>query len=806
MKMSREEHFSSPAVRSAVLAVLASACAMSAAQAAPDAAGEQESARGGLEEVVVTARKREESIMQTPVVVQAFTAAQIEDLRIHSSFDLSSVTPGLRISQGNGSVGAVVFLRGIGNGESPTFIDQSVLLNVDGASFNQGSFFRSAFFDLAQVEVMKGPQGLFYGKSSTAGIIAVRSADPTATWETKFSAGYEFEADETRLEGVVSGPITENFGLRVAGYYGSQKGWLYNPNPNNASAARFPDDHDYGGRLTLKYDSADSGLSANFKLSHSSSKADYWVGDVAQRAHCSAPQKQFFALDNCRLDKYNGGGVRGVAYNPALDYSFGQAASFAAGSPLRHFRDGDPYIETDVTSAVLNLEYALTDLLSLNSVTAFGEVESGTAGRTGIASAANVVIDIGQDFKSRGISQELRLTSDFDHWFNFMVGAFYKEDKEKSDKGNVLPANTLFNHQMVGYKSESWSGFAQILLTPIDKWELSIGARHTNDEKYFTRLEIFQNNPALPERFDYINTIPRDLTRTKQDNTSPEVTVTYRPNDDVTAFLSYKDGYKGPGFNLGGTAFAFTGTVSPFEGEEVEGFEGGVKAALLGRSLHLTGTVYQYKYLGQQISFVDLISNTATISNAADTKIKGVELGATWLVPNLNELSLNAFVNYNHAEYDSFPNAPCYSNQSLADGCTTAPGGARSQDLEGRTPYRAPRWTGQAGANYRTTLGQYDLQLTGNMNFSSSYNTTPELKPDGVQDSYVTWDATARFGHIDGAWEVALIGRNLTNKFIAVSGIDDGVVNPGVVGDTLFYVQRPRQVMLQVTVRPSFFN
>jgi len=105
--------------------------------------------------------------------------------------DFLSAAPGLQANPGFGPVGVVLFMRGIGSGNGGEYIDQSVGLNVDGVSFTQGSFYRLASFDISQIELLKGPQNLFFGKSTTAGIVAFHSADPTPQWETETSAGHE---------------------------------------------------------------------------------------------------------------------------------------------------------------------------------------------------------------------------------------------------------------------------------------------------------------------------------------------------------------------------------------------------------------------------------------------------------------------------------------------------------------------------------------------------------------------------------------------------------------------------------------
>ena len=756
----------------------------------------QQQAAYAPEEIIVTARRRQESIMKTPVTMSVLTARQIEDLRLTSVRDLSQVMPGFNVTDGFGGVGAIVFLRGVGNGDSAQFIDQSVQLNVDGATLSQGLFYRMGLFDVAQVEVLKGPQGLFYGKSSSAGIIAVHTADPTDTWQTKATVGYEFKADEIALDGYVSGPLTDKLGLRIAGYFGTMKGWMKNGNPND-HRDRLPIQDEYGGRLTLKYDDPDTGLRANLKIFASHVDSNWWAADRAQNS-CALGDRptraEYVPFDNCVLDDVNQGGLLGLPYIPG-DYSIGSPL-FATGSPDPVFRDGVPYTFVNAWGATLNLDYDITKALSLSSVTAMTATRSGEVGITA-PSSPGFFVGLSNKNQQRVFSQELRLTSDYeDSWINFMVGGVYTKSSQRQDGILLLPTFTLYNGQKIKLQARSWSGFAQVLLTPIDKWELSAGVRHTYDKKYFKSIIISGN--YVPTS-DAVQNLPRTSTYYDESNTSPEVTLTYRPTDDLTAFASYKHGYKGPGFNLSTTSTVLTpdSGINPFGGEKVRGGEIGIKASLLDRSLTLTATAYHYKYIDQQVSFVDNTTLVAVIQNGDNMKLDGIELGLTYRVPNIEGLTLNAFVNYNRAEFTHFPRAPCYGNQPV--GCVNG-----AQDLKGRTPFRAPRWVAQWGANYRTDVSEdYQIEFSTNWNHTSSYYVAPELGPTSFQDAHLNIDASVRFGKIDGSWEIAVLGRNLSNAHYTMGGLDVGAVSPGVIGDSYFYVVRPRQVMLQLTVRPD---
>jgi iron complex outermembrane receptor protein len=772
-----------------------------------------------LDEIIVTARKREETIMKAPVIIQAFSAAKLEQLNIRDMYLFSQIAPGLTISPAASPVGAVVFLRGVGNGDSGVYIDQSVALNIDGVNLNHGSALRNALFDVSQIEVLKGPQALFFGKSSSAGIIAIKSADPTPDFQSKVSVGYGFKNDEKDVDAMISGPLSDQLGFRLAGIFDDAGGYFINANPG-ATHKTTPNDRTYGGRLTLKFDNA-SNLRGRIKVAYTDFYTNGVNGLLGQRV-CTlgaAQQQPFGRYDDCRIDEVNSGRLdRSNPYVPG-NYAFGSPA-FATGLPFPIFRDGGVYDSNKILTTALNLDADLTRALTVSSVTGYTYSHSAEAYVSGAGGAA--AFNFGDEIKRTDWSQELRLTSNFkESWVNFMIGGYYANGRNGSEYLNVFFPSTLTVDNYALFHTKSKSAFGQIILSPFIKWELSAGLRYTADDKYFSSLISNSNLPRNPiPAGQQIGLIDPALTKYRQTNTSPEVTLTYRPTDDFTAFLSYKQGYKAPGFNLNtvGTRFVPTSasdlaTISPYGGEQVKGVEGGIKVAVLDNRLNLTADAYHYKYDGLQVSFVinNALGNTFVTSNAATATVAGFELGGAFRPESIEGLTLNGFVNYNHAKYDSFPNAFCYGGQYEATGCFNLDGTpvVRSstgvQNLGGRPLRRAPQFVGTFGIDYiRAVSAAYNAGLSVNSNFSSGYYATAEENPNGYQKSYGLFDATLRLSHGDGLWDIELIGRNLTNKLYYTGGVDGGQITSHVRADVAVYTNRPREIMLRFTVRPRF--
>jgi iron complex outermembrane recepter protein len=241
-------------MRSRVILLSATACSMlahfaTAAAQTTSAEGTQAGkARSGLEEVIVTARKREESVLKVPVVATVLSAQVLEQSEIVDIRGISTKVPGLLVGASVGTVGTQVSLRGIGTSALDAGIDQSVSLNIDGQQFSQGMTYRSGIFDMAQAEVLRGPQALFFGKNSPGGVIALTTADPGSSAEVIASQSYEVESEENRTELILSGPVTDTLGLRLAGSWADSEGYFNNTaTAVPAQGGKNPKYRNYGG-------------------------------------------------------------------------------------------------------------------------------------------------------------------------------------------------------------------------------------------------------------------------------------------------------------------------------------------------------------------------------------------------------------------------------------------------------------------------------------------------------------------------------------------------------------------------------
>jgi iron complex outermembrane receptor protein len=782
-------------------------------------------ANSTLTEVIVTARKRQESILAVPVSETVIGQATLERFATHDLFTLKSQVPGLLMGTSTNSVGTQVSLRGIGTTTINATMDQSISLNIDGLQLSQGVAYQAGMFDVGQVEVLRGPQALFFGKNSPAGVISFRTADPTDEAEVIARAGYEFEAKEKTGEVIVSGPVSPSLKLRLAARYSEMDGFFRNdavvipalgavtPRYRNVSptkswivrgTALFRPTDQYDARLKLNYTKDEiRGIAIPFQLG-------YCPEGTGAVPPLNLP---FITGDDCKLDKH-------------LRLAWMDPAAFA-GIP----NDGVEYADTRQLFGTLEQNLRFGQGLTLTSVTGvydnrFAALHEATATGTAIPLAQDV------HFRNKQFTQELRLTSDLKGPLNFMAGGFFQDGQMQNVvilRGNTvigLPAVVQSVKHDVDFRSLSLFGQGIWNITP--ELEFAAGARWTHERR--THAEYNMNPLNGP-----LGRVALVDPKIKSSNVSPEVTLTYKPSTDLTLFGSYKQGFKSGSFNS--VNFIPGDIRQSFGDERVRGFEVGLKSRLLDRRMLLNLAAYTYRYKGLQVGANEVgeqpgpggSTNRVFIVrtlNAASAKVDGVDFDVSYDPAEIDGLTLRAALSYNRARYGSFDNAPCAGGQTIAMGCDqlfdAVSGSFQAQDLSGRPLVRAPKWAGTAGFEYQAALGGgLTLDLAGNANYTSRYSTILLDTPGFFQKGYVKFDASLALRGRDDAWELALIGTNLGNKITSGLCLNANVANAVILGgqvsgqatggpagqdEAACIAERGRELRVRLTLRPLAFR
>ncbi|HYD47694.1 MAG TPA: TonB-dependent receptor, partial [Terriglobales bacterium] len=494
-----------------------------------------QSAEEAGSEIIVTARKRTESILKVPVVA---TAIGQEELERHQLNDLQSIAtrvPGLTLGEGVGTVGLQVSMRGIGPTSQTATVDQSVSLNIDGLALSQGFAFSAGMFDVGQIEVLKGPQALFFGKNSPAGVISLRSADPTDEFELTARAGYEIEAREKVGELVVSGPVAPGLKLRLATRYSDSDGFFRNtgsPIPNLGSLPpkhrRLGPSHEWIVRGTALFEPSSS-YTARLKLNYVDFRMVGSGGD-GQVTYCPdgrggvAPINVPFLQDSdCKLDRNTQLGDFDPAFYPGIR------------------NNGVPFADSFQLFGTLEQDFRFSDGLTLTSVTGGYRMRQDNLIRGDGSSTTVFAADYG--FRNKQFTQELRLTSDFVNApLNFMVGGFYQRGRMEVTNGlrgnGAFGLPPLLQSALHKVDIDSISAFGQLIWKITPKVELAGGARWTRETREHREFDGFNNYAPVPLL----------VPKLRASNISPEASLTYTPTDDLTVFGSYKQGFKSGSF------------------------------------------------------------------------------------------------------------------------------------------------------------------------------------------------------------------------------------------------------------------
>jgi iron complex outermembrane recepter protein len=788
-----------------------------------------DSSTGGLQEVIVTARKRDERLLDVPAAISVITGEALARTGTSSLENMASQLPQVMITPSMGaSTGASITIRGFGsNTAADSAIEQAVSLSIDDVSSARGRLVTQALFDLADIQVLKGPQALYFGKNSPAGVIVVTSKDPGKTLDGYGRAGYEFEAHEYRLEGAIGGPVTDAIGIRLAVYRADMlQGYVKNiagPIPAASSPVLFdkangidlpgaayewgPQSKQTAVRLTTVFD-PDTNFDAKLKLTY----ADYRDnGDSSTQVNTSCP------VGSNSVQQVDLGGILFVGgsgvvvtdpYNTCGKGRFEQAIGRVPAQIAGTFPDagnGVPYLKTKAGLASLTMNYRFTDTLTLTSVT--GYYHGDMSNLLGADNTSFTLIPATFEEHSSTTSEELRLNSHLAAPVNFMVGAFYDDQKLDTPfvSGLIRAADPRPGFDEVysaagttDGKGTTVSGFGEVYYNITPELELAGGARYTDERKH----AVLYNSYVNPIADAFGVTLAQGIQvygRTDNSNVSPQATLTWKMTPDVSIYGAYRTGFKSGGIIHPGLIPAAVNPALPastripvtYDPEKVKGGETGLKFQLYDRRLTGSLTGYYYRYTGLQVSAFDTNTNVVFLKNAGSASAKGLEGDLNFQATSA--LALRGAFGYNKARYDSFANSACFAGQSVAGGCTN-----NEQDLTGRPLPRAPNWTSSIGATYDQPItGRLALGFSVDGRFTAGYFTTPQDSPYAYQGGYTLIDTSIRLHDINEHWDLALIGRNLTDKFYAVVASDKPLaVAPGSVYSQ---VGVPRTVLLQGT-------
>jgi iron complex outermembrane receptor protein len=801
----------------AAMALLAAAALPAAAQ---DPSSRSTEFRGRqIEEVVTTSRQREETLQSVPVAATGFSRESLEMYAISDLEEIGTQTPNLVVGRGVSGSGPTIHLRGVGTNGGSAGFDPAVGIVIDGVSYSRGRWVQQGYFDVERVEVLKGPQALYFGKNNSAGLISLTTANPGDRFEAYGKVGYEIEARELVTEAVMSTPISDTVGLRLAFRYSELKGFIKNQAEPiigqdplgfvipGALNKRLPNEQEYLGRVTLRFTPNDQ-LEAVLKVS-AARNTDASRYSTLQQSICYGPNGEPQPIFGVRdpFDDCTQNFTQSLADLPD---------ELMSGEPDEFKKNGgEQWSEFESFAATFQANYTLEDV-TLTSISAYTWYDNQYMGNSEFSAQGQV--GVYENGRYGMFSQELRGVTTFEGPLNFLFGVYYQNtDFSFRNSARIFAAprdpvtGRYWSYDKISTtEGKTWSAFAEATWNITDTLELAGGARYTRETKDSDLQSTYVHSLLSGSLTD------RSLqNKFKDSNVSPQATLTWRPDDALTLFGAYRQGFKSGGFD---NSFLLTNASAEtedltFKSETSNGFEVGAKTSWFDRTLQLNATAYRYTFENLQVQELDTETTQFKIRNAGKARTTGVEMDVTWLVTDA--LSLRGAASYNDGHYVDFL-VGCYSGQSIQAGCdrvlNAANGRFTSQDRSGQPLLKAPKVTLRGGFSYEIPVSDgWSVIVTGDASYSDKFLLDEKASPGAVQKSFVLLDASARLLDVDNHWEFAVIGRNLTNEAIAFTGLGRPLTGgssglpagtPGqTFSDVTVGVQRGREIMFQLTYR-----
>jgi len=755
--------------------------------AAPSAAGDDPKASPGpqagstgsdqagrLEEVVVTAQKREQSLQSVPVAVTAITAETLVNRNVATVSDLTRLAPSLTVTQSNTPANASINLRGIGTYAFSVGVEPSVAVIVDDVALLQQSQAFSGLSDIARIEVLRGPQGTLFGRSAAAGAINIVSQDPSA--RLTGTGGFTLTDDsEKRVEGMISGPVADGVGFRLNGFYDSRRGDIHNLQTGH----RLNNGEDYGvrGRVSLTPSSALAiDLTASYSVDNTHGTARPLVAVPAGATLFGTPIAPYLNGITPGLDNRN------VRFN------------IEPSNRTKQF----------LGSGRATLDLGGARLVSVSSYQdwKFRFLEDYDLSTAPVLSLADGIF-AGGPFHARQFTQELRLVSTGKRTLDYVLGAYYSNGRTYRSFNRGPAGSAVAAQWSANAGTETFAAFAQSTL--------NIGqTTHVDGGLRFNRQNIdvaFQNLivPAAPPANNA--TCIATCSGKNSDNTvTGKIALRQDLTQGVMAYASFATGYKGPGFDVS-SGFTPLRARKPVLAERSHAYELGLKSRFLDNRIqvNIAGFWTDYKNFQAQSGQV-LPDNTIQVflNNVGKLRTRGVELEMS--AKPTRDLRLDGALSYTDAVIRSYPNAPCYAGQSAAQGCRdldgSGPSTATGQDLAGIRLANAPRIKWNVGATYNIMLPNlpYHGFVGADFSYQGAVNYDLLRNPLSVQKGYGILNAT--FGVEPGGptgLRVAFFVNNVLNKHYAAN------IFPASGGSTgLLAAVLPREARRYVGVKARF--
>ncbi len=727
---------------------------------------EAESSSVTVEEIVVTARKREESIQETPIAVTAFSGEQLRERNLTNLMEIGSFAPNVTMATANGGSGGgnngQVYIRGIGQIDFLFTTDPGVGIYIDGVYHPRTLGAVMDLLDLERIEILRGPQGTLFGKNTIGGALSLVSVKPTDIVEG-FGEVTIGDFDRFDFRGSLNFPVVEERLLaRVSVSAKNRDGYGKRLDYDTGEVIdRTGDEDQLAARLALRWLPSEK-VTVDFNI------------DYTREREQSVPTTLIQFDDTGEF-----GGVPIALWNALIGGPSGMpmSSAFITGDEDTSYGTGPNRNTLDMWGTGLTVEVDL-GFATLKSITAYREMEA-SFGRDGDGSPLPV-LHTDQDQDQDQFSQEFQLYgSALDYRLDWLVGAFYFDEFGR-DQNDVVLTSGLFGAlealpvQLTGAPCAppflapgcpgnpinplldldfdifneiditSWALFGQLTYDFTDKLSLTAGARYSYEEKEYT----------LEHRRIASNTfiVPYTVVSDDWGEVTPMASLSYQATDDVMFYGSVSRGFKSGGFN--GRPIV-SSQVEAYDPEFVWAYELGIKSEWLENRLRVNAALFFSDYQDIQFTAVAADPNTGTllltVDNLGDAEIKGVELEV--LARPVANLDISLAVGYTDFEITKLlPSVVDLTEDSV--------------------PPRTPEWTASGSVQYGWNIMRNGfLAVRGDWIYESESFADTQNTPSIARKAHSIFNARLTYSNVEGDWEIALFGTNLTDERVVVSGL-----------------------------------
>lgn len=585
-----------------MLCVSTGAYAQTVSNTAPPVA-EQPSEAG---EIIVTARKRDERMIDTPASLSVFNANALVSAHVTDVAGIGNSVPSLHFQQ-RSSLQTTITIRGVGGDARSVGLESGVSVAIDGASVGRTNGYNTGLYDIAQIEVLRGPQGTLFGTNTIGGLINITTVKPTA--ETKAHASIDYgNYSSLRANGAISGALTDTLFASFNGAAWRGGAYIYNVTRDKKLQG-----HDQlGGRVALRW-VPDGQLEVNVAGDWTRDNQDAILQQVITPyigpAATNPPKDRF----HVNMDQPTISNLRTWGFNGNANYDLGDAAITAVSS----YRNTKTLIFSDGDSLPVNLV------------------------------ASGPFTD-----QSRLFTEELRIGSQGTHVFQYTAGLYYANQLAQAYRHIAFNGSYAAGvDSFARIRTESYAAFANADLKISDQLSLTGGIRYNIEDKNGSYVQIRPNFPALTFNFPDLHRKDKQLSWTAG--------AKYKITDRIASYVTVSQGNKSGGFNVDilGSAASTAQTIQ-FKPETLRNYEAGVKGEFFDRMLTLSASVFHMVYTDRQVSSYIAPQNALpfiNITNAGKSRTNGFELEGTLNLQD--ELSINASISHLDGKYTSFPNA-----------------------------------------------------------------------------------------------------------------------------------------------------